>query len=203
MKNSSTTVMVRSRIESDRVWTLNSPKDPFSVGFRELFIGVGGWYLTQTSGDSFWHVSGPTRPILESFDSIRDRYEINSCRSRSCPMELKLGGSNLWLVRNLLWKFYSIWISGFWVMVDMKLDSLVAIWFETMNSNRSTLIRWSTWFCGDVARTPRINPPFAPIWPYRIHGSRLVCIDGRCVKPGPFDSMDPNEPLDMDSNKNL
>lgn len=49
-------------------WKL--PKVPLSVGFGALFIGVGGPDLTQTSGDFFWHVSGPTRPTPPSFVSI-------------------------------------------------------------------------------------------------------------------------------------
>ena len=77
-------------------------KIPFSEGFRGLFIGVGGPDLAQTSGDFFWHVSGPTRPVPPSFDSIRDRYEVISYPSRISPIELKLGRNILYLVWKLL-----------------------------------------------------------------------------------------------------
>ena len=95
-------------------------RSPFSEGFRVLFIGVGGPDLAQTSGDFFWHVSGPTRPTPPSFVSIWHRFEVISNPSRNGPIELKLGRNNLYLVWKLLWKFRCIWISGLGDMIDTR-----------------------------------------------------------------------------------
>ena len=110
-----------NRFESGRVSAFNggsSRKIPFSEGFRVLFIGVGGPDLAETSGDLFWHVSGPTRPTPPSFVSIWHRFEVISNPSRNGPIELKLGRNNLYHVWKLMWKSRCIWISGLWDMID-------------------------------------------------------------------------------------
>ena len=56
---------MKSRYGSGGVWALEiskKKKNPFYVGFGGLFIGVGGWYFAQISGDPLWHVTRPARP---------------------------------------------------------------------------------------------------------------------------------------------
>ena len=94
-----------NRFESGRVLVFNgrsSRKILFSEGFRVLFIGVGVPDLAETSGDLFWHVSGPTRPTPISLDSICDRYESISYPSKNDPIGMKLGRDILYLVCKLL-----------------------------------------------------------------------------------------------------
>ena len=95
-------------------------KDPFSVDSGALFIGVGGLDFAQTPGDLVWHVKGPTRPFPESLESICDRYEVISYRSRLPPIELKFGGDVPRYVCNLQLKFHGIWISGLRDIVDTR-----------------------------------------------------------------------------------
>ena len=52
-------VLIRQSLDA------SESKDPFSVGSRALFIGVGGSDRAQISGDFFWHVSGPAHQPQE------------------------------------------------------------------------------------------------------------------------------------------
>ena len=118
--NLNATAILIVKLESDRVLAFNGGEILFSEGFRVLFIGVGGPDLAETSWDSFWHVSGPTRPTPPSFVSIWRRFEVISNPSRNGPIELKLGRNNLYLIWKPLWKFGCIWICGFGDMIGSK-----------------------------------------------------------------------------------